>query len=102
MLYPHINKELRFGLLLFCFILCYMAWTAVSTLFRGYFSPGASCRIALAGYLMFLSDMGVANSLFNPALAGQPAPMLDVFVWVTYVPAWTLIVVTIADDNLLL
>jgi hypothetical protein len=42
----------------------------------------------------------VANRLFNPAY-GEPVWWLQNLVWGTYIPAWTLIVLNIADERLL-
>lgn len=99
-LHPFVGGFKLWGLLLFGFVLCFMAWTSIGAMFRGYYRPEVSCRMALAGYLMFISDMAVANSLFNPAFAGHFVPWLENIIWGAYVPAWTLIAVTIADDRL--
>jgi uncharacterized membrane protein YhhN len=97
---PHIEARLLPGVLIFALALGFMSWTAIDTLFRGYYSPAASLRFALAGYLMLISDIGVANRLFNPAY-GEPVWWLQNLVWGTYIPAWTLIVLNIADERLL-
>lgn len=99
-LHPFVTGFMLWGALLFGFVLCFMAWTSIGAMFRGYYRPEVSCRMALSGYLMFISDMGVANSLFNPAFAGHFVPWLENIIWGTYVPAWTLIAVAIAEDRL--
>lgn len=99
-LHPYVSGYMLWGTLLFGLVLCFMAWTSIGAMFRGYFRMEVSWRVALAGYLMFISDMGVANSLFNPAFAGHFVPWLENIIWGAYVPAWTLIAVTIAEDEL--
>ncbi|WP_227762699.1 lysoplasmalogenase family protein [Zhaonella formicivorans] len=99
-LYPHIGWTLLPGAAFFGLVLCYLAWTALCTVFRGYFLPRASYCIALAGLLMLISDLGVAHAVFNPAFAGRFVPWLSNFIWATYVPAWTLVVCLIAEDKL--
>ncbi|CAH2213773.1 lysoplasmalogenase family protein [Tepidibacter aestuarii] len=100
-LYPYVPGAMFYGVIIFGLVLCYMVWTSISTLFRGYFTPKISRYVALSGFLMLVCDMGVANELFNPAFAGQFVPWLKNIIWVSYIPAWTLIVYILADDNLL-
>ena len=55
--------------------------------------------IAIADYLMFQSDHAVGFSFFYP---GQHLnqPWLGTFIWVTYIPAWTLILVNLSESRL--
>lgn len=101
MIQPYIRQELYWGVVIFTFVLGFMAWAAICTMFRGYYSTGAARRLALAGYLIMASDSGVALAQFNPAFAGHFTPWLENIIWGTYVPAWTLVVVTIAGEDLL-
>lgn len=98
---PHIWPHLFWGVVIFAFTLCFMAWSAIGTLFRGHYGPGAARRLALAGCLIFVSDSGVALAQFHPAFAGHFTVWLENIIWGTYIPAWTLVVVTIAGDDLL-
>jgi len=100
-LHPYIEKQLIWETLSFYAVLCCMAWCSILTLFGGYFGPGASRRIALAGFLILISDSGVAMAIFHPSFAGHFTPWLENIIWGAYVPAWTLIVFTMAGDDLL-
>jgi len=97
---PHVTGFLFIGASVFGFVLCYMTWTSICTIFRGYFNPGAARIIALSGILMFICDLGVANSLFNPAYSGSFVPWLKNIIWGAYIPAWCMQVMLIADENL--
>jgi len=100
-LYPFINGFMFYGTAIFGLVLCYMAWTSICTIFRGYFNPITSRLIALSGFLMFICDLGVANGIFNPAFSNSFVPWLKNIIWGSYIPAWTLLVVIIAEKNLL-
>ena len=99
-LVPYVRGAMFYAAVLFGIVLCFMAWTSISTLFGGYYSSKVSHRTALAGYLIFLSDIAVAFVLFHPAFAGTFVPWLENIIWLTYIPAWTLIVTTIAEEDL--
>jgi len=98
---PHVEEKLLTGALIFTPVLGLMAWTAICTLFRGYYRGPASFRFALAGCLILISDIGVANNVFNPEYSAIIVPWLQNIIWGTYIPAWSLIAVNIADDRLL-
>lgn len=50
---------------------------------------------------MFLSDLAVGFSFFFPGLhRNQPWPWLGTFIWITYIPAWTLILVNLSEPRL--
>ncbi len=97
-----VSGFLKFGLLIFIAILCYCTWTCICTVSRGYFVPKSSYRIALAGFLMLICDLGVGLSSFYPQFSGTFVPLLKNIIWGSYIPAWTLIVVTIAEKNLII
>lgn len=80
-------------------ILCIFGMTMVSTLYRGYFSRKAAWLIAIAGCMMFFSDLFVALALYHPDFK---AFMLwrEVVVVYTYVPAWTLLLLIASEDDL--
>ncbi|WP_027366064.1 lysoplasmalogenase family protein [Desulfotruncus alcoholivorax] len=100
-LWPHVTGLMFYGGTLFGIVLCYMAWTCICTLFKYHYRFGVACRIALAGCLMLISDIGVSQSFFNPAFQHRFNPGLASLIWATYVPAWTLIATIIAENNLL-
>lgn len=99
-LLPHVTGPFLIIALVFAFIVGFMAWNAICTIHRGYYRRDVSIRFAIAGYLMFLSDMGVALTFFYPGMQGN-IPWLLNEVWVTYIPGWTLILITIAENTLL-
>ena len=98
-LLPHASGPFLIVALVFAFTVAFMAWSALCTIHRGYYTRAVSMRFAIAGYLMFLSDMGVAITFFYPGMQGN-IPWLLNEVWVTYIPAWALILVTIAGNQL--
>lgn len=98
---PFFHGIMFSGALLFGLVLCCMAWKALSTLVKGYFNPRASRLIATAGVLIFASDLAVAFSLFHPEFSGSFIPWLENAIWGTFIPAWTLILLLIAEPDLL-
>lgn len=84
---------------IFGLVLCYMCWTSICCLYRGYFTQKVSWFLVVSGCLIFISDLAVANALFNPLFKDQFVPVLQNIIWVTFIPAWTLILVTIAEEN---
>lgn len=48
---------------------------------------------------MLLSDMGVAFVFFYPGLVHN-APWLENEIWITYVPAWTLVLTNLLEEKL--
>ncbi|MGI6712517.1 MAG: lysoplasmalogenase family protein [Bacillota bacterium] len=77
-------------------ILCFAGMTMVSTLFRGYFSKKLAWMIALAGCMMFISDMFVAYSIFHPDFK-EFILWKENLIWGTYVPAWTFLMIVVAE-----
>lgn len=99
LLLPHLDGAMRVWALVFTAFLALMAWSALCTVPRGYYATAVARRFAIAGYLMFLSDLAVGMSFFYPGLH-RNQPWLGTFIWITYVPAWALIVVNLAEPNL--
>ena len=81
-------------------VLCYTGLTMVACLFRGYFNMKIAWRIALAGCILFLSDMVVAFSIFHPAYQ-EFLLWKENLVWGTYMVGWMLLLSVIAEDQLL-
>ena len=99
-LVPRIEGIFRYFAIFFGLFVGFMAWNALCTIHRKYFSKNVAFRFALAGFFMFLSDMGVAFVLFYPGLMTN-APWLENEIWITYVPAWTLVFVNLLEEKLL-
>jgi hypothetical protein len=99
LLLPHVTGPFLIFALVFSFIVSFMAWNGICTIHRGYYRRTVAIKFAVAGYLMFLSDMGVAIGFFYPGMQGN-IPWLLNEIWVTYIPAWTLILITIAEERL--
>lgn len=81
------------------FVLCYFGMTMVATLYRGYYARPVAWFIALAGIIAFISDMVVAYSIFHPQFMGY-IEWKDNFIWGTYMPAWTFLLVAAAANSL--
>lgn len=100
-LFPHINGLKLWALSLFGLALCYYTWISLCTVFQGYFTPTAARYIALSGCLMFVSDIAVALSMFDPAFNNQFVPWLKNIIWIAYIPAWTIVVILISQSDFL-
>lgn len=94
------QAPLVYALFLFGLILCCMTWRAVCTLFSGYYTTHAAAYMALAGFLIFLSDALVGMAVYEPSFSGLFVPWLENMIWGTFILAWTVIVVLIAEDKL--
>lgn len=81
-------------------VLCYAGMTMVSSLFRGYFNRGAAWRIAIAGCVLFFSDMVVAFSIFHPDYR-EFLLWKENLIWGTYMIGWTLLLSVAAEERLL-
>jgi hypothetical protein len=90
---------MKIAAFLYSIVLCLMVWSGICTLFKAAFSQKESKQMALASILIFISDLGIAYSLFHPAYAGQFIPWLEDLIWVTYLPAWTLLAVTAVQEG---
>lgn len=97
LLKPYIHGLMFIGTLVFGLVLCYMTWTLISTVYRGYFSRKTAVILALSGSLMFICDLGVAVSMFYPAYAGTFVPWLKNIIWAAYVPGWTFLAVAVSE-----
>ena len=98
-LIPHLHGAMLAWALVFALFLTLMAWSALCTVHRGYYARPVAVRFAIAGFLMFLSDLAVGLSFFYPGLH-RNQPWLGTWIWLTYVPAWALIVVNLAEPRL--
>lgn len=98
-LIPHLHGAMLAWALVFTFFLVLMAWSALCTVQRGYYARPVAVRFAIAGFLMFLSDLAVGLGFFYPGLH-RNQPWLGTWIWLTYVPAWALIVVNLAEPRL--
>lgn len=99
---PYVHGAILAGGVIFSLVLSYMTWTGICTLFRSYFTKKVSKLIAISSILMFICDMGVAFSRFYPIHSKSFMPWLQNIIWAAYIPGWTLLVVVIADNILLL
>ena len=98
-LLPHLEGAMRLWALVVTAFLSLMAWSALCTVHRGYYMRTVALRFAVAGYLMFLSDLAVGLSFFYPGLH-RNLPWLGTWIWITYIPAWALIVVNLSEPRL--
>ena len=98
----YVTGPLFIGTAIFGLVLCYMTWTLICTLFRGYYNPASARLIALSGILIFVSDLAVAHALFNPAYANTFVPWLKNITWICYIPAWCLQAMLVAEEKLIL
>jgi len=98
-LLPYIDNLLLTGILIFGIVLGYMVWTAVCTLFRGYYKKSLAYVISISASLMFICDLGVAFSNIHPAFAGHFEPWMQNIIWGSYLPGWMLLVFVISDDS---
>lgn len=101
-LQPYVKGLMFIGTLIFLSVLCYMTWTSICTIFRGYFTKKSAWLIAISGILMFICDIGVAFSRFHPIYSKMYVPWLTNIIWTTYIPGWTLLVVVICEKNLII
>lgn len=85
--------------IIFTIILSYMAWSALKAPFRCYFSRRAAVIIVIAGLLIIICDCSVILSMFAPSFYCYRL-ILKAITWGAWIPAWTLIAVLIAEDNL--
>lgn len=81
-------------------VLCYAGMTMVSALYRGKFSRKVAWRIAIAGCVLFLSDMVVAFSIFHPDYKGFIL-WKENLIWGTYMLGWALLLSVAAEERLL-
>lgn len=99
-LLPNIQGVMFILAIVFSLVVSFMAWNALCCLHRGYYNNKVATRFAIAGFLMLLSDMGVAFVLFYPAPAISQSAWLQNEIWITYVPAWALIFVNLLEEKL--
>lgn len=99
LLIPRIQGPMIVLAIIFSIIVSFMAWNALCCIHRGFYCRNVAIRFALAGFLMLLSDMGVAFALFYPGTIST-SPWLQNEIWITYIPAWTLIFVNLLEEKL--
>ncbi|NLX87847.1 MAG: hypothetical protein GXZ09_00335 [Syntrophomonadaceae bacterium] len=87
------------GLISFGVILTYMTWTMICTLFRHYYRLKVCYCLALAGILMYISDLAVAYVHFNLAYTALYQPWMQNLAWAFYIPAWTIIALVISEED---
>jgi hypothetical protein len=100
LLKPYVKGLMIIESLIFGLVLCYMTWSAICTVFRGYFRMKTALLIAISGSLMFICDLGVAFSLFHPCYSKIFVPWLNNIIWAAYIPGWTLLAVVISEEKL--
>lgn len=98
-LLPRIEGPMFYFGIFFTLIVSFMAWNSLCSLHRGFYTRKVAARFAMAGFLMLLSDMGVAFVMFYPGMQTN-APWLENEIWITYVPAWTLIFINLLEEKL--
>ncbi|HCF50729.1 MAG TPA: hypothetical protein DER60_10625 [Syntrophomonas sp.] len=94
-----IQGAMLLGVIAFGVVLAYMTWTSICTIFRKYYRLKVAGLLALAGILMFISDLAVAYVHFNLAYTVFYQPWMQNIVWASYIPAWTLIALVISEDD---
>lgn len=96
----YIKGPMFIAAIVFGIILFFMTWSAVSSMFRGYFSRKAARIIALVGLLLLISDLGgVAYNMFDPNFSDFVLWNKNL-IWGTYVPSWALMLFIICEENL--
>lgn len=102
LLTPHLKLFVKFGALTFGFILCLLVWTGLCTRLRNYYGRATSGLISLTSCLIFVSDLAVAHASLNPVYSGEFVSWLSALIWITYIPAWAIIVKVIINRNIYL
>lgn len=100
-LQSYVKGLMLIGVAIFGVVLCYMTWTSICTIFRKYYNPKIAFVIAVSGILMFICDMGVAYTMFDPQYSQVFVPWLENIIWASYIPGWTLLTVVISEEKLL-
>jgi hypothetical protein len=97
---PHLRILIKASVYLFGIVLCLLAWSGVCARVRNYYGRMTSCLIGMSSSLIFISDIAVVHAALNPAFAGQFVPWLSALIWITYIPAWAIIVILISLPNI--
>ncbi len=100
LLFPFVNLVLFMGMAIFALVLGYMTLTAVATIPRGYYSTKSAWLIALAGCLIFVSDMRLAYETLYPVGSGL-IPLGSNYVRGPFVVGWALLSLVVAEHHLL-
>jgi hypothetical protein len=98
-LLPRIEGPMFYFAIFFTFVVSFMAWNGLCGIHRGFYTRKVAVRFAIAGFLMLLSDMGVAFVMFYPGMQSN-VPWLENEIWITYVPAWTLVFINLLEEKL--
>lgn len=85
------------ALLAFSAVITVMAWSGVSTLFRGWYGKRASRLIAAGALSIVASDILVALVLFHPAFQ-NPSVWTEVLIRITYTPAWGMFLLAFLEE----
>lgn len=95
---PWVEGFMQTALVAFCLVIAFMAWMAVTTLLRGWFTRRASWLIAIGAMSIVISDMIVGLVLFHPVFA-DPSPWIKILIRFTYTPAWTLFLLMLHEEK---
>jgi len=98
---PWVSGSLFYGTLLFSLVLCGMTWRAICTITERYYTVHVAHGLALAGYLMFISDLAVGLAVFNPIFTDKFDPWLQNIIWSSFICAWIIIVLVLAEKDFL-
>jgi len=98
---PWVSGPTFYGALLFGVVLSGMAWRAICTIIEGYYALHVALWLALAGYLMFISDLAVGLAVLNPVFSGIFVPWLQNIIWSSFIGAWIIIVLVLAEKDFL-
>lgn len=99
--YCFINVITLAGLIIFGVILCFMTCSSICTIFEGYYKVTPALCIGIAGILIYISDICVGISVFVPSNFEQFRPWLNNAIWGSFISAWAIITILIAEDNLI-
>jgi hypothetical protein len=95
------SKKIKLGTIVFGLILSASSWTLATTGYRE-FAPHVATMASMTGILLFTSDMFVAYSIFHPKYNGPFVCWLENIIWGTYMIGWTLLLLIMADTNILI
>jgi hypothetical protein len=99
-LFSYVKGIMKIGAIGFSIVLSYMTWSSICTIFRSYYKKKIAIIIAISGTLMYICDFGVAYSLFHPYYSTVYIPLLKNIIWMAYIIGWTLLDITISEEDL--
>jgi len=100
LLFPFVDLRLFIGMVIFAVLLGYMTLNAVATISRGYYSTESAWLIAMAGILIFASDMRLAYEALYPVGRGLIS-LGSNYVRGPFVVGWALLSLVVAEYRLL-